>query len=63
MRRGDVVDEIVAAIRERSHDLLVLSTHGQSGIEGILSGSIAGRLLGRLTIPVLLVRRFDRPHT
>jgi nucleotide-binding universal stress UspA family protein len=63
LRRGDVVDELVAAVRESGSDILVISTHGKAGLEGILSGSIAGRILSRLETPVLLLRRFDRPRT
>jgi nucleotide-binding universal stress UspA family protein len=63
LRRGDVVDELVTAVRDGDADVLVISTHGKAGLEGILSGSVAGRILSRLEDPVLLLRRFDRPRT
>lgn len=37
-------------------DLVVLSTHGRSGLERAWLGSIADRLVRKLTIPLLLVR-------
>ncbi len=56
VRRGDVVDEIAQAAVDSSADLVVLSTHGRAGIEGIWSGSTAAKLLSRLDRPFLLIR-------
>jgi nucleotide-binding universal stress UspA family protein len=63
--RGCTVDELVLygrpeeQIIERSqdgYDLLVLSTHGRSGPERWLLGSVADRVLQGARIPVLLAR-------
>ncbi len=55
VRRGDVVDELLAAVREQDADLIVMSTHGRAGVEGLWTGSVASRLIGRLARPVILV--------
>jgi nucleotide-binding universal stress UspA family protein len=52
---GDVAEAVVDHAREYGADLVVLSTHGRSGLRGFLFGSIAQRALQRGTTPVLLV--------
>ncbi len=53
---GEPAGEIVAFARERGVDLLVLGTHGRSGIEHALMGSIAERVVRKAHCPVLTVR-------
>jgi nucleotide-binding universal stress UspA family protein len=38
-------------------DLVVLGTEGRTGLAGVLLGSVAQRLLSRLSVDVLVVRR------
>jgi nucleotide-binding universal stress UspA family protein len=38
-------------------DLVALGTEGHSGLAGVLLGSVAQRLLPRLSVDVLVVRR------
>lgn len=67
---GDPVEAIVleAALREAS--LIVMSTHGRSGLGQLLYGSVARAVLQRSSAPVLLVGRrtttaptlAERPH-
>ncbi len=52
---GDVAESVVDHAREFGADLVVLSTHGKSGLRGFLFGSIAIRALQRGTTPILLV--------
>lgn len=52
---GDVAESVVEHARELGADLVVLSTHGKSGLRGLLFGSIAIRALQRETTPILLV--------
>ncbi len=56
VRRGDAVAGIDQALAEAPADLVVLATHGRSGIVGHLTGSVATRLLERITQPILLIR-------
>jgi nucleotide-binding universal stress UspA family protein len=54
LREGDVVDAILAAIDEHHADLVVLGTHGRTGLTRALEGSVAERVLRATTIPVLI---------
>lgn len=42
-------------------DLIIMATHGHSGIHRWVSGSIADEILHAARVPVLLVRPEDRP--
>lgn len=55
VRRGEAVDELLAAVERADADLIVMSTHGRAGVEGLWTGSVAAKLIGRLTRPVILV--------
>lgn len=53
---GDPADEIVA-YGEREHvDLVVMATHGRTGLARVLLGSVAERVLRGSHVPVLMVR-------
>ncbi len=52
---GEPAAEIVAFARDRKVDLLVLGTHGRTGIEHALMGSVAERVVRRARCPVLTV--------
>ncbi len=49
---GDVVEEVV---QQREIDLLVVGTHGRTGIRKIVLGSVAEELFRRASCPVLTV--------
>jgi nucleotide-binding universal stress UspA family protein len=53
---GEPAAEIVSFAKGRAVDLLVLGTHGRTGIEHALMGSIAERVVRRAHCPVLTVR-------
>ena len=55
VRRGDTVDELLAGVDQSDADLVVMSTHGRAGLEGLWTGSVASRLIGRLSRPIFLV--------
>jgi nucleotide-binding universal stress UspA family protein len=55
VRRGDVVDELLEGVERAGSDLIVMSTHGRAGLDGLWTGSVASRLIGRLSRPVILV--------
>ncbi len=52
---GEPATEIVAWAKEQKQDLLVLGTHGRTGIEHALMGSVAERVVRRARCPVLTV--------
>lgn len=56
VRRGAVADEIAEAVDETGCALVLLSTHAKAGLEGLVSGSVAAKILGRLRQPVILQR-------
>jgi nucleotide-binding universal stress UspA family protein len=56
VRVGRPAEEIVAAAAELGCDLIVLSTHGYSGLDQILIGSVAERVARLASCPVLIVR-------
>jgi nucleotide-binding universal stress UspA family protein len=53
---GSPADEIVRFARERGPDLLVLGTHGRRGVERLLLGSVAERVVREAPCSVLVVR-------
>ncbi|MDT8317310.1 MAG: universal stress protein [bacterium] len=56
-RKGTPFLEIIEAARELKSDLIVMGTHGRTGIDHILFGSTAGKVVRKSSIPVLTVRR------
>jgi nucleotide-binding universal stress UspA family protein len=55
-REGDICDEILAMAREIGADLIVMGTHGRTGMNWLLSGSIATAVLRKAPCPVLALR-------
>lgn len=56
VRFGRPADEILTFVNDINADLIAMSTHGRSGINRWVFGSVADRVLRRATCPVLLVR-------
>jgi len=52
---GDISDTIFQIVRDNDIDLLVLGTHGRSGLPKLLLGSVAEKLFRQSPIPVLTV--------
>lgn len=48
--------EIVDLLQSERADLVVMGTHGRTGLEHALLGSVAERVLRKATCPVLIVR-------
>lgn len=53
---GLPADRIVRAARRLKADLIVMGTHGRSGLAKIFLGSVAGRVIATARCPVLTVR-------
>jgi nucleotide-binding universal stress UspA family protein len=49
-------DAIIRIAREQHCDLIVMASHGRSGLSGFLIGSETQKVLTHTTIPVLIVR-------
>jgi len=56
VRSGGVADGILASAEEHGVDLIVMSTHGRTGLGRWMFGSVADRVLRGAEIPVWLVR-------
>jgi universal stress protein A len=56
LREGLPVDELLKAATEISADLIVLGTHGRTGLPHVVLGSVAERVVRGAPCPVLTVR-------
>ncbi len=56
VREGDVASEIIACVEEGGFDLVAMATHGRSGIDRLIMGSVAEKVLRGTQKPVLLIR-------
>lgn len=50
------VDGILAMADQAAADLIVIGSHGRSGLKKLLLGSVAGKVVAHSTRPVLVVR-------
>lgn len=57
--RGVPHEEILAYADEAEVDLVVMGTHGRSGLDHILLGSVTEKVIRRADMPVLVVRIDD----
>ena len=55
VRIGDAAEEIIKYAREQSVDLIMMATHGRTGLSRAISGSVADRVTSGAA-PILLVR-------
>jgi nucleotide-binding universal stress UspA family protein len=55
VRRGDPAANIIDSAERSSSDLIVLATHGKSGIGAFWAGSVAPKVVTQTRIPLLLV--------
>ncbi len=62
IRRGNVTEEILLYSDKYEADLIVMSTHGRSGLGRWVYGSVTDRVLRYADVPVLLVRAAEEPH-
>lgn len=60
MRVGAPFLEIIHAAQSESADLIVMGTHGRTGLAHVLMGSVAERVVNKAPCPVLTVRHPDR---
>lgn len=66
VRMGVPWQEITAVARESAADLIVIATHGHTGLKHVLVGSTAERVVRHASCPVLVVREhhsaMERPE-
>ncbi|HRJ74082.1 MAG TPA: universal stress protein [Terrimicrobiaceae bacterium] len=56
LREGHPFEEIVNTARKAKADLIIMATHGATGLDRILMGSTAERVVRHAECPVLVVR-------
>ncbi len=62
---GDPAAEIIAFAKKGRFDLIVMATHGRSGLRGTLQGSVTAEVIRSGVTPVLVVRpkkRLSKAH-
>lgn len=57
VRNGVAFDEIVKAAKELKADLIVINTHGYTGLKHVLVGSTTERVARHAPCPVLVIRK------
>ena len=60
---GPAAPQLLDAVTEYSADLVVMSSHGRSGLTRWILGSVAQHIVQHATIPVLIVRRQSALNT
>jgi universal stress protein A len=61
VRPGDAADEVLRYATERGAGLVVVGTHGRSGVKRLVLGSVAERVVREARVPVLVARERVRP--
>jgi len=56
---GSPVDEINRAIDQHNIDLVVMGTHGRTGVRHLVAGSVTERIIRTSKVPVLTIRHAD----
>ncbi len=57
IRTGSAFVEIIEHARETDTDLIIISTHGHTGVEHLLFGSTAEKIVRKAPCPVLTLRK------
>jgi nucleotide-binding universal stress UspA family protein len=60
---GPPAESIIDAARVRGIDLIIMSSHGRSGLGRLVLGSVAETVLRGTTTPILLLRDREAPVT
>ena len=54
---GDPIDKVVRYARDEGADLIVMATHGRSGLSHVLMGSVAEHIVRKAPCPVLTLKQ------
>jgi nucleotide-binding universal stress UspA family protein len=57
---GNAVEQILSYAHEHGNDLIIMGTHGRSGLNRLLLGSVAERVIRSASCPVLTLRSPDK---
>ncbi|KOX92410.1 universal stress protein UspA [Haloarcula rubripromontorii] len=53
---GNPHEEILSYVSEHGIDMVIMGTHGRTGLDRVVMGSVAERVVRRSPVPVLTVR-------
>jgi nucleotide-binding universal stress UspA family protein len=56
--QGDAAEEILEYARSEGVDMIVMGTHGRKGLEKVVFGSVADRVVKTATAPVLTINPY-----
>jgi nucleotide-binding universal stress UspA family protein len=57
---GDAAEEILNYVRSEGIDLIIMGTHGRKGLEKVVFGSVAERVVQKSPVPVLTINPYGR---
>jgi nucleotide-binding universal stress UspA family protein len=60
LSRGDAYKEILKFSEEKEVDLILIGSHGQSGLERVLFGSTAERVIRGARCPVMMINIYQQ---
>ena len=58
---GDEDEKILEFVQKEKIDIIVIGTHGRTGIEHVFLGSVAEKVIRRSPIPVFVIPCKDKP--
>jgi universal stress protein A len=61
VRQGKPFVEIIKEAKEKDMDLIVMASHGRTGVSHMLMGSVAEKVVRKAHCPVLIVRNKNTP--
>ncbi len=56
IRFGEAAQEIIDAVAQLQPELMIMATHGRSGVLRLLMGSVAENVLKQVHVPILMVK-------
>ena len=56
---GDIAEEIIKYIKAEGIDMVIIGTHGRKGMDRIILGNIADRVIKSAPVPVLSVNPYQ----
>jgi nucleotide-binding universal stress UspA family protein len=60
VQEGNAAQTIINYVKQNAVDLIVIATHGYSGVKKLMFGSVALQVLHDADVPVLLIRSKSR---
>lgn len=60
VRKGQPSEEILKEVSERKIDLIVIASHGQTGLKKYFIGSVTEKVMKEAKCPVLLIRSQEK---